>query len=78
MRLFLLGLLFISSTAFAQKKDSLIIVPDSVSTISINDIVAALKYMEDKVTKKQYDEAVTYYNLLIQFTDNKRRKIIKP
>lgn len=78
MRLFLLGLLFISSTAFAQKKDSLIIIHDSVNTISINDIVAALKYMEDKVTKKQYDEAVTYYNLLIQFTDNKRRKIKKP
>jgi len=78
MRLFLLGLLLISNTAFAQKKDSLIIIPDSVSTISVSDIENAINYLYGKIPKKQYEEAISYYNLLIQFTDNKRRKIKKP
>jgi hypothetical protein len=40
-------------------------------------MVDVLKYLEDKVTKKQYDEAVGFFNVLVQFTDPKRRLTIK-
>lgn len=69
--------LVISLSSFAQKKDSVVYKSDSVDVISVKDIISTLKYLEDKVTKKQYDEAVSWYQLLLQIVDSKRKTIIK-
>lgn len=61
----------------AQVKDTVIYKPDSVATVSITDMNTCLKYIEDKVTKKEYDMYMAAYQLLLQLTEPKRR-ITKP
>lgn len=60
----------------AQVKDSVIYKPDSVDVVSITDMNTCLKYIEDKVTKKEYDSYLQAYQLLLQMVD-KKRKIVK-
>lgn len=69
--------LIFSVSLFAQKKDSVVYKPDSVDVISVKDLQTVLKYLEDKVTKKQYDEVINYFQLLLQVTDSKRKTTIK-
>ena len=57
----------------AQSKDSVIYKPDSVASISITDLDNTLKYIEDKVTKKEYDNYFAAYRLLLALTEQKRR-----
>lgn len=64
----------ISITASAQVKDSVTYLPDSVNTVSVTDIVNTLKHLEDKVTKKDYDMYERAYIILLQLTEEKRRK----
>lgn len=59
----------------AQTKDSVVYKPDSVASISITDLDNTLKYIEDKVTKKEYDNYMAAYQLLLQLTEPKRRII---
>lgn len=69
--------LAISISSFGQTKDSVGYKNDSVDIISVRDLQTVLKYMEDNATKKQYDQAVSYFNLLLQVVDSKRKTIIK-
>lgn len=69
--------LVISLSSFAQKKDSVVYKNDSADIASVKDMQTVLKYLEDKVTKKQYDEALGYFQLLLQVVDSKRKTIIK-
>jgi len=57
----------------AQVKDSVVYKPDSVASISITDLDNTLKYIEDKVTKKEYDSYFAAYRLLLALTEPKRR-----
>jgi hypothetical protein len=68
-----------SGKCFGQTtKDSIIYKADSVNTISVKDMVDYLKTMEDKLTKKQYDEVQGSFILLLQYTEKKRiLKIVK-
>lgn len=65
----------ISITASAQVKgDSVYYLPDSANTVSVTDIVNTLKHLEDKVSKKDYDMYERAYIILLQLTEEKRRK----
>lgn len=73
-----ISLIAICQSAFAQeKKDSVTYLPDSVNTISVRDIVSTLKNLEDKVTKKDYDMYERAYIILLQLTEQKRKRVIK-
>lgn len=71
-------LLLITFSVTAQPKPTkdTTAVPDSVAIVSIADIKAALKYLEDKVTKKEYDQFERSYILLLQMNEQKRKKTI--
>lgn len=71
----LIAIIFTSLLSQAQTKDSIIYKPDSVATISITDLDNTLKYIEDKVTKKEYDSYFNAYRILLQLTEQKRRII---
>jgi len=70
------ALLLIAVVSFSQQKPvkDTTAVPDSVAIVSVNDMVSALKYLEDKVTKKEYDQFERAYILLLQVTDDNRKK----
>ena len=70
-----IAIIFTSLLSQAQTKDSIIYKPDSVATISITDLDNTLKYIEDKVTKKEYDSYFNAYRILLQLTEQKRRII---
>lgn len=74
----LFTLIAICQSVFAQeKKDSVTYLPDSVNTVSVTDIIATLKNLEDKVTKKNYDMYERAYIILLQLTEQKRKRVIK-
>lgn len=53
-------------------------IPDSVNTISVSDIQKTLSLLEDKITKKDYDQAVIFYRFLLEVTADKRKsKLLK-
>lgn len=68
-------LLLITVSVSAQPKPAkdTTAVPDSVAIVSVNDMVSALKYLEDKVTKKEYDYYQKAYLLLVQMNEQKRK-----
>lgn len=79
MRITLTILLTVFSlVCFSQQKPvkDTTAVPDSVAIVSIADIKSALKYIEDKVTKKEYDQFERAYILIIQMADDNRKKKI--
>lgn len=56
----------------AQIKDSVVYKADSVDVMSVTDLNICLKYIEDKVTKKEYDSYLQAYQLLLQVVIKKR------
>lgn len=66
-------LLLITFSVSAQKKDSLQ-VADTVATITVADMKQVLSALEDKVTKKTFDIIEQAYGLLIQASEDRRKK----
>lgn len=60
-----------------QTVDTSKYVADTVNTVSVADMISVLKYLEDKVTKKEFDAFEKAYGVLLQATEQKRRKIKK-
>lgn len=76
-KLLIIILIAIAATVNGQVRgDSVYYLPDSVNTVSVIDIVNTLKHLEDKVTKKDYDMYERAYIILLQLTENKRKKVI--
>lgn len=70
-------LLLSFTICFSQQKqtvDTSKYVADTVAIISVQDMNNVLRYIEDKVTKKEWDAFEKAYSVLLQATDEKRRK----
>ena len=66
-------LLITVSVSAQQKKDSLQ-VADTVATITVADMKQVLSALEDKVTKKTFDIIEQAYGLLIQASEERRKR----
>ena len=73
----LLSIILTGLLSQAQVKDSVVYKPDSVDVISVTDMNTCLKYIEDKVTKKEYDSYLQAYQLLLGLVDRKRKITVK-
>lgn len=76
----ILAFLFSFTVCFSQQKqvvDTSKYVADTVNTVSVSDMITVLKYLEDKVTKKEFDAFEKAYGVLLQATEQKRRKTKK-
>ena len=51
--------------------------PDTIPTISIEDIKVAIKELETQITKSEWDKAVSYYQFLANISTQRKSKIKK-
>lgn len=74
-KLLIIILIAIAATVNGQVRgDSVTYLPDSVNTVSVTDINNTLKYLEDKVSKRDWDICREAYITLLRLTEEKRRK----
>lgn len=78
---FILAFLFSFTVCFSQSVKQVVdtskYVADTVAIISVQDMKNVLQYLEDKVSKKEWDAFEKAYGLLLQAVENKRRKQVK-
>lgn len=72
LQLFIIALI-ISAACQAQTKDTVIYKHDTIPIISVADMNAFVIFLEDKVTKKEYDLFFRAYQLLLQSVESKRK-----
>ena len=74
----ILTLLFSFTVCFSQQPAKQVVdtsnVADTVAIISVQDMKNVLQYLEDKVSKKEWDAFEKAYGVLLQATEQKRRK----
>lgn len=52
-------------------------IPDTLPSISIEDIKVAIKELETQITKSEWDKAVSYYQFLANISTQRKSKIKK-
>lgn len=68
-------LIFFCLKGYSQKDTTINLIPDTLNIISISDLNATLKDLENKITKLDYDKAQSFFQMALNQALIRRNKI---